>query len=108
MTGIKNDSSPRFFAEQISKEYDLKGNVFVMNNLREYGNLYGMNFYMGNTFRDFEKEKPANGYFLAIDRDIPKVKENYGSQYKFEQLAVSERQGDIRSKAILLRFSKLN
>ena len=106
MNGVKNDSSPRPFAEQISKEYNLNGNVFVMNNLREYGNLYGMNFYMGNTFRDFEKEKPDGGYFLTTDKDIHKVLENYGSQYKFEQLAISDRQGDIRSKAILLRFDK--
>ena len=106
MDGFKNESSPRPFAEQISKDYNLDGNVFVMNNLREYGNLYGMNFYMGNTFRDFDKEKPDSGYFLTIDRDFSKVLEKYGSQYKFEQLAISERQGDIRGKAILLRFSK--
>ena len=107
MNGIKNDSSPRPFAEQIIKEYNLDGNVFVMNNLREYINLYGMNFYMGNNFRDFEKEKPESGYFLTTDRDISKVMKNYGSQYKFEQLAISERQGDIRSKAILLRFNRV-
>ena len=107
MNGVKNDSSPRPFAEQISKEYNLEGNVFVMNNLREYGNLYGMNFYMGNSFRDFEKEKPDNGYFLTTDRDISKVLKNYGSKYNFEQLTISDRQGDIRGKAILFRFSLL-
>jgi 4-amino-4-deoxy-L-arabinose transferase-like glycosyltransferase len=106
MKGIKNDSSPRPFAEQIVRDYNLKDNVFVMNNLREYQNLYGMNFYMGNTFRDFEKEKPANGYFLTTEKDAAKVQERYGSQYKFEQLAISGRQGDIRSKAILFRFSR--
>ena len=106
MKGIKNNSSARPFAEQISKDYDLHNNVFVMNNLREYRNLYAMNFYMGNTFRDFEKEKPESGYFLTTDKDIQKLMEHYGSQYKFEQLAISERQGDIRSKAILLRFSR--
>ena len=106
MNGIKNDSSARPFAEHISKTYDLNGNVFVMNNLREYGNLYAMNFYMGNTFRDFEKEKPESGYFLTIEKDIKKIMEKYGSQYKFEQLTVSDRQGDIRSKAVLFRFSR--
>ena len=106
MNGIKNDASPRPFAEQIKKEYALKDNVFVMNNLREYTNLYGMNFYMGNSFRDFEKEKPDSGYFLTTEIDVQKVMERYGTQYKFEQLAISDRQGDIRSKAILFRFSK--
>ena len=104
MKGIKSDSSARPFAKQISKEYNLNNNVFVMNNLLEYGNLYGMNFYMGNTFRDFEKEKPESGFFLIIDRDVQKFIRQYGSQYKFEQLAISEHQGDIRGKAVLFRF----
>jgi 4-amino-4-deoxy-L-arabinose transferase-like glycosyltransferase len=106
MRSIKNNSSARPFAEQISRHYDLENNLYVMNNLREYGNLYGMNFYMGNTFRDFEKEKPASGYFLIIEKDIKKFMQQYGEQYKFEPLAVSERQGDIRSRAALFRFSK--
>jgi 4-amino-4-deoxy-L-arabinose transferase-like glycosyltransferase len=106
MRGIKNSSSARPFAEQISKTYDLENNLYVMNNLREYSNLYGMNFYLGNTFRDFEKEKPADGYFLTTEKDIKKLLEQYGTQYRFEQLAISERQGDIRSKAILFRFAR--
>jgi 4-amino-4-deoxy-L-arabinose transferase-like glycosyltransferase len=106
MRGIKNSSSARPFAEQISKTYDLENNLYVMNNLREYSNLYGMNFYLGNTFRDFEKEKPAGGYFLTTEKDIKKLLEQYGIQYRFEQLAISERQGDIRSKAILFRFAR--
>jgi 4-amino-4-deoxy-L-arabinose transferase-like glycosyltransferase len=106
MRGLKNSSSARPFAEQISKAYDLENSLYVINNLREYGNLYGMNFYMENTFRDFEKEKPAGGYFLTTEKDVKKLLEQYGASYKFEQLAVSERQGDIRSKAILFRFDR--
>lgn len=106
MQGIKNDSSARPFAERISKTYDLNNNVYVTNNLREYRNLYAMNFYMGNTFRDFEKEKPANGYFLTTEKDVKKFMEQYGAHYKFEQLAISDQQGDIRSKAILFRFDR--
>jgi 4-amino-4-deoxy-L-arabinose transferase-like glycosyltransferase len=106
MRNLKNNASARPFAERISRDYELKNNVFVMNNLRECLNLYSMNFYMNNTFRDFEKEKPENGYFLTTEKDAVKVQERYGSQYKFEQLAISEWQGDIRSKAILFRFSR--
>jgi len=106
MKGVKSDSSARPFAEQVTKDYNLNNNVFVLNDLREYDNLYAMNFYLGNTFRDFEKEKPESGFFLTTERDVHKVMERYGSQYKFEQLAISERQGDIRSKAILFRFNK--
>lgn len=106
MKSFKNDASARPFAEEISKTYDLKGNLFVMNNLFEYGNLYCMNFYMRNTFRDFEKEKPQSGYFLISQKNVPKLKERYGTQYRFEQVAVSEYQGDIRDSAVLFRFSK--
>ena len=106
MKGVKNDASARPFAEQISKDYKLTDKVYVMNNLREYGNLYGMNFYMGNSFRNFELEQPLNGYFLTIDRDVKKVLEHYSSQYQFEQLAISEYQADIRDKAVLFRFIK--
>ncbi|MDR2680283.1 MAG: glycosyltransferase family 39 protein [Tannerella sp.] len=106
MRSIKNDSSARPFAEQTVRDYGLKDNVYVMNNLREYSNLYGMNFYMGNTFLNFEKENPENGYFLTTEKDVKKVMERYGTQYRFEQLSISERQGDIRSKAILFRFGR--
>ena len=106
MKGVKSDSSARPFAEQISRDHKLNNNVFVMNNLREYANLYAMNYYMGNTFRDFEKEMPESGFFLTTENDVKKVMERYGSQYKFEQLAISERQGDIRSKAVLFSFGK--
>jgi 4-amino-4-deoxy-L-arabinose transferase-like glycosyltransferase len=106
MRSIKDDTSARPFAEQISRDYEPDNNLFVMNNLREYQNLYGMNFYMNNVFRDFEKEKPVNGYFLTTEKDVRKVLERYGSQYKFDRLAVSGRQGDIRSKAVLFRFSR--
>jgi 4-amino-4-deoxy-L-arabinose transferase-like glycosyltransferase len=105
MRNLKNNASARPFAERISRDYELENNVYVMNNLRKYMNLYGMNFYMNNTFRDFEKEKPESGYFLTTEKDAEKVQEHYGSQYKFEQLAISERQGDISGKAILFRFS---
>jgi 4-amino-4-deoxy-L-arabinose transferase-like glycosyltransferase len=107
MKGIRRNTSARPFAELIRDKYDLTAdNVFVMNNLRKYANLYGMNFYMGNTFRDFEREKPSSGYFLTTEKDLSKIMESYGSQYKFERLATSDVQGDIRTKAILFKFEK--
>ncbi|MDR0394737.1 MAG: glycosyltransferase family 39 protein [Tannerella sp.] len=106
MRSIKNNSSARPFAEQIIEAYHPENNIYVMNDLREYGNLYGMNFYLGNTFRDFEKDKPSDGYLLIIEKDVKKFMEQYGARYKFEPLAVSERQGDLRSKAVLFRFDR--
>ena len=106
MKSIKNDLSARPFAEQIIREYEPGNNLFVMNNLREYQNLYGMNFYLHNKLRNFEKEQPESGYFLVAGRDVQKVLERYGSRYTFQQLAVSRRQGDIRSRAFLFRVSR--
>jgi len=107
MKGVRDNGSARHFAEQIRQDYDLtEDNVFVMNNLREYMNLYGMNFYLDNSFRDFEKEQPSKGFFLTTERDMPKVLDRYDSQYDFESLAVSARQGDIRSAAVFLKFER--
>lgn len=106
MKSIKNNMSSRPFAEQISRDYDLKDKVYVMNDLPQHKNLYGMNFYMGNTFHDFEEKKPQSGFFLAAESDVPEIMETYGSHYHFEQLAVSGFQGDIRDHAVLFRFHK--
>jgi 4-amino-4-deoxy-L-arabinose transferase-like glycosyltransferase len=107
MKEIKNNRSARPFAETIKKEHNItKENVYVMNNLREYMNLYAMNFYMGNTFRDFEAYNPDKGYFLTTEKDVKKVMEQFGTTYNFKLLNASEYQGDIRSKALLFEFSK--
>jgi 4-amino-4-deoxy-L-arabinose transferase-like glycosyltransferase len=107
MTGVRTNSSARPFAEQIRRDYpDAKDNIFVLNNLREYNNLYAMNYYLGNSLRDLDKSKPASGYFLITERDIEKALQNYSSQYSFERLANSDRQGDIRSRAVLFRIEK--
>lgn len=104
MRDVKNDASARPFAEHVVETYDPKGDVYVMNAPREYLNLYGLNFYMGNAFRDFERERPESGYFLTAEKDAGKVTARYGASYRFEQLCVSGRLGDIRGKAILFRF----
>jgi 4-amino-4-deoxy-L-arabinose transferase-like glycosyltransferase len=107
MKSVREDRSAKSFAEQITKDYHLDNEtVYVMNNLREYSNLYALNFYMGNRFRNFETNKPQSGFFLATEKDLPKIMERYGSQYKFEPLKTSDRLGDIRQKAVLLKFNK--
>ncbi|MDR1722332.1 MAG: glycosyltransferase family 39 protein [Tannerella sp.] len=109
MPGVREASSARLFAEQIAAKYDLSNEkVYVMNNLREYGNLYAMNFYLGNSFHNFESEKSTSGYFLTTEKDLEKVLQNYSGRYKFERLETSLYQGDIRSKAVLLRFALLS
>lgn len=92
MRGIRQDGSARPFAERVMKEYPLnENNMFVMNNLRIYRNLYGLNFYLGNRFHNFEQEMPEGGYFFVTSSDLETVIKNYEGQYTFSILTSSER-----------------
>ena len=108
MPGIRQGNSCRPFAEQIRQSYPLtRDNVFVMNNLKEYRNLYGLNFYMGNQFRNFEEEMPSNGYFLSAEKDMEKVIARYGDTYTFESLSTTEKPiNEVRQRIVLFRFQK--
>ncbi|MDD4514369.1 glycosyltransferase family 39 protein [Massilibacteroides sp.] len=96
-------TSSRPFAEQIMKDYPLnKENVFVTNNLLEFPNLYGMNFYMGNMFHDIAYEQPQEGYFLVTTKSADKVIKKYGDQYEFTHLtSTPNRIADVRDKIAL-------
>ncbi|MDR2233668.1 MAG: glycosyltransferase family 39 protein [Tannerella sp.] len=106
MHEIRDTTSARHFANEIMKDYPLsKTNVFVMNDLKNYINMYGLNFYMGNSFRNFEIEKPSSGYFLCIAKDFQKIMQHFDSEYTFVLLRTSDKiMGDTRSKVVLSRF----
>ena len=108
MKGIRSGNSCRAFAERILKEYPLdKENVFVMNNLLEYRNLYGLNFYMGNIFHNFTKEAPTKGYFLMGEKEMNKFLNTYGNKYSFRTLTTSDHAFDeLRQKIVLSEFTK--
>ena len=104
MRGIREGDSCRVFAERILKEYPLnKKNVYVVNNLRIYRNLYGLNFYMGNIFHDFET--PAKGYFLIGENEMEKVLSTYGDKYTFRTLTKSDQTfSELKQKIVLSEF----
>ena len=106
MRGIREGDSCRVFAERILKEYPLnKKNVYVVNNLRIYRNLYGLNFYMGNIFHDFDKETPAKGYFLIGENEMEKVLSAYGDKYTFRTLTKSDQTfSELKQKIVLSEF----
>ena len=108
MRSIRANSSVRPFAERILKDYPLnKENVFVMNNLRVYSNMYGLNFYMGNMFHNFEIEKPAKGFFLCAEKDVETVLNNYGEKYDFNKLTSTDRpDGETKHKLLLFNFER--
>ncbi|MDR2139886.1 MAG: glycosyltransferase family 39 protein [Tannerella sp.] len=108
MRSVRRESSARPFAEEIRQTYGLdKTNVYVMNDLHTYYNMYGLNFYLGNCFRNFETEQPQTGFFLAAERDFPTLMQRYGAEYDFRTLCVSDRIiGDVRGRIVLSRFTR--
>ena len=109
MRGIRQDGSARPFAEKVMKEYPLnENNMFVMNNLKKYRNLYGLNFYLGNRFHNFEQEMPEEGFFFATSSDLEVVLKNYEGQYTFNILTSSERIiHEVRSPVVLCSFLRV-
>ncbi len=84
---FKNGTSVKPFITEIKKKYPLtKDNMYVMNNLLEYGNLYGPNFYLHNAFKNFEKELPESGYFFSTPGAMEKILPMYGDEYSFSLL----------------------
>lgn len=108
MRGIRQNSSARPFAEKVMEEYPLdENNMFVMNNLKEYLNLYGLNFYLGNQFHNFEQVMPEEGYFFSAEKDFGKIIKKYEGQYTFSILTSSERiLGEVRQPVVLSSFRR--
>ncbi|MDR1343932.1 MAG: glycosyltransferase family 39 protein [Tannerellaceae bacterium] len=106
MRAIHNETSPRPFAERIIKEYPVdKSNVYVMNNPKEYANLYGLNFYMHNTFHNFETERPQSGYLFAAENDAAKITTRYKDTYTFHHISSSDKEsGDLKQKIYFYKF----
>jgi hypothetical protein len=109
MRSFRAEASAKPFAEQIRKDYPLtKDNMFVMNNLRQYANLYALNFYLGNTFRNFETEQPSEGYLLTTEKDASAILNRYSDRYTFDLLTTSRRLGDIRGNAVVYKVLRKN
>ena len=87
MPAYRKGHSAKAFAEQIRKSYPLtQENLFVVNDLRHFRNLYGLNFYMGNRFRDLDHAQPETGYFVVAEKDMEAIKMRYAGKYAFELL----------------------
>jgi len=83
----KDAISVRPIAENIKSRFPISNdNLFVMNNLLEYSNMYGLNFYLHNSFRNFENESPDKGYFLTGADSFEKVVQKYKTLYNFDLL----------------------
>ena len=106
---FKNAYSCRPFAEKIEAKYDLQGKTYVTNNLKYFRNLYALNFYMGNNFKNFDKELPSEGYFITGQRYIQRISEIYAGKYTFEPLECTpDKYNDMNDVIVLYRIIKLN
>jgi len=108
LPAFKDGTSIKPFITEIKNKYPLeKGNMYVVNDLRKYINLYGPNFYLNNGFLRFENEKPEKGYFFTTDRDIETIRDTY-KEYWFELLDQSpNRFNDTKAVVQLYKFGKV-
>jgi len=106
MRGIREGTSSRPFAQQVIKEYPLDANnMFVMNDLKQYTNLYGLNFYLGNKFHNFETQQPSNGYLFSTEEDLEIIQNKYGDKYTFSKLTSTKNViADVHQKIVLCSF----
>ncbi len=107
LPAFKDGTSIKPFINEIKDKYPLKkGNMYVVNDLRKYTNLYGPNFYLNNGFMRFEEVKPEEGFFFSTDKDIEKVRDTY-KDYRFELLDESpNRFNDVGAVVQIYKFGK--
>ena len=105
---FKDSYSSRPFAEKIKSEYDLKDSTYVINDLSSLPNMYGLNFYLGNHFKNFENVLPAKGYFITGSTMIGKVRQKYTGKYTFEVLDQSANKfNDFNDVMVLYKIIKV-
>lgn len=107
LPGYKDAYSTRPFAELLAKKYDLNDNVYVTNYLKSYRNLDSLNFSMHNRFKNIEKEKPDSGYFIALELDIERIKEQY-KEYEFTLLESSDKMNENKNEILFFKIEKKN
>jgi len=105
---FKDSYSSRPFAEKIRSNYDLQGKTYVINDLKQFPNLYGLNFYLNNNFKNFEKEQPASGYFITGSKMIDQIRHTYAGKYTFEALDQSDDKfNDFNDIMVLYKINKV-
>ncbi len=107
LPAFKDGTSLKPFITEIKEKYPLtENNVYVMNDLLVYTNLYGPNFYMHNSLQNFEKVLPKDGFFLAASSTIERMKSKYGDQYKFTLLEETpNRYNEVREVVQLYKIN---
>lgn len=103
---IKNGYTSRHFAKRVSEKYKLEGQTYMLNNLLKYANMYGLNFYLGNYFKNFEKELPNQGYLFIATVYRDKVMQQY-NQYTYTPLDSCDAHTDYKIPIVLYKIEKI-
>jgi len=108
LSNFKDAYSVRPFAEELSEKYDLKGNIYVTNKLEKYVNLYALNFYLHNNFKNIDKESPQEGYFVTLNRYKDEIQQEYGDQYNFTLLETSSKLNEYKNEMLFYKIERKN
>ena len=107
LPAIRQCSSSKIFVERLKTAHNISAHrAYVMNDLRTYRNMYGLNFYLGNNFRNFESEQPTEGLLFVVASNLPILQQNYPT-YTFDIVDESSYIiAEVRDKILLTRISK--
>jgi hypothetical protein len=105
LAGFKDAYSAKPFAAKLSDKYELRDNIYVTNYLKDYRNLYGLNFYLHNNFRNIATEQPEKGFFVALKQDIDRIQEEYNN-YNFTLLESSDKLNDCKDNMLFFKIEK--
>lgn len=103
----KNGYSLKPLAASLQQRYDLEHQGYVMNQLLEYRNLYGLSFYLGNHFKNFDVERPTSGFLVTGEKTLEKVRKNYSGLYRFEELERSTKFNELNDEIVVCQIVKL-
>jgi len=103
----KNGYSLKPLATSLEKRYDLEHQGYVMNQLLEYRNIYGLNFYLGNHLRNFDLERPSTGFLVTGANTLDKVRKNYTGKYCFKELERSTQYNELNDEIVVCQIFKL-
>lgn len=109
LPAYKDGISVKPYAQSLEERYPVKeNNLFVTNDLFKFGsNMYGLNFYMHNRFKNFEKEQPSEGLFLVGKDAFEKVSQYFGKDYQFTLLEEYKNKPRDGERVLLLFDFKL-
>ncbi len=105
LQGFKDGYSSRPFAEKLIDKYELDNNMYVVNDLQNYRNLYGLNFYLHNNLKNIKIEQPESGFFVTLQRDIDRIKQEYDN-YDFTLLESSDKYNEYKDEMLFFRITK--